>query len=217
MIAVRSNERDAAAIGISVYTEKLYAFALAAMIAGLGGVLMAYRFPSVNYADTFSLLNSVNVVLVAVTGGIATSLCGDRAFGWLRTVSLTTVRELHCRALARALSGAVVVIVLIGTKRLAQTHNLKHCGACSIATDPRTPQAPLPDVSTVKRKSLRSTPPYATHVPSAGFSPSIASISSSTGQSTVSSAPTRGQTTLSCGYRLRPDVGRRRHVGRPTH
>ena len=51
MIAVRSNERAAASIGISVYTVKVYAFVVAAAIAGLGGVLMAYRFPTVNYED----------------------------------------------------------------------------------------------------------------------------------------------------------------------
>ena len=40
MIAVRTNERAAAALGISVPSAKLYAFALSAFIAGLGGGLL---------------------------------------------------------------------------------------------------------------------------------------------------------------------------------
>jgi len=39
LVAVRGNERAAASLGISVYGAKLYAFALSAAIAGLGGVL----------------------------------------------------------------------------------------------------------------------------------------------------------------------------------
>ena len=43
LIAVRTNERAAAALGISVPGAKLYAFGVAAAIAGLGGILLAFR------------------------------------------------------------------------------------------------------------------------------------------------------------------------------
>ena len=43
LIAVRTNERAAAALGISVPTAKLYAFAVAAAIAALGGILLVFR------------------------------------------------------------------------------------------------------------------------------------------------------------------------------
>ena len=43
MIAVRSNERAAAGLGINVVGIKLYAFAVGAGIAGLGGVLIAFE------------------------------------------------------------------------------------------------------------------------------------------------------------------------------
>ena len=46
LIAVRTNERAAASLGICVFGVKLYAFAVAAAIAGLGGVLLGFRRPS---------------------------------------------------------------------------------------------------------------------------------------------------------------------------
>ena len=42
MLAVRSDERSAAAAGINVVRVKLIGFAIAAFIAGLGGSLLAY-------------------------------------------------------------------------------------------------------------------------------------------------------------------------------
>src|SRR6201987_5390328 len=48
MLAVRSNERAAAAAAINPRTVKLYAFGIAAFIAGVGGVLYAYNFGSVS-------------------------------------------------------------------------------------------------------------------------------------------------------------------------
>ena len=43
LIAVRTNERAAASLGISVFGVKLYAFGVAAAIAGLGGVLIGFQ------------------------------------------------------------------------------------------------------------------------------------------------------------------------------
>ncbi len=43
MLAVRADERSAAAAGINVVRVKLIGFAIAAFIAGLGGSLLAYQ------------------------------------------------------------------------------------------------------------------------------------------------------------------------------
>ena len=48
MLAVRSNERAAAAASINPRTVKLYAFIIAAFIAGVAGCLYAYNFGSVS-------------------------------------------------------------------------------------------------------------------------------------------------------------------------
>jgi ABC-type branched-subunit amino acid transport system ATPase component/branched-subunit amino acid ABC-type transport system permease component len=69
LIAVRTNERAAAALGISVFGAKLYAFGLAAAIAALAGVLSAFRRPIVVF-DSFSVFASINAVVYAVIGGI---------------------------------------------------------------------------------------------------------------------------------------------------
>lgn len=69
LIAVRSNERAAASLGISVVGTKLYAFALAGAIAGIGGTILTFRNPSVNYAQ-FSVFKSVHMVQDAVIGGL---------------------------------------------------------------------------------------------------------------------------------------------------
>jgi sulfate-transporting ATPase len=69
MIAVRSNERAAAALGISVVGVKVYAFAVGAGIAALGGILLAFRQSNVQFAD-FNVFGSILLVQYAVIGGI---------------------------------------------------------------------------------------------------------------------------------------------------
>ena len=73
MIAVRSNERAAAAAGIDVGRTKLFAFALSAWIAGLGGCLLAYQGQIVSPTSfsTFTSLGLLAIVMVAGIGRIA--------------------------------------------------------------------------------------------------------------------------------------------------
>ena len=58
-LAVRSNERAAASIGIDVGRAKLVAFAIAAFIAGIGGGLLAYQQQNINSAS-FTLWTSLD-------------------------------------------------------------------------------------------------------------------------------------------------------------
>jgi len=69
LLAVRSNERAAMALGVNVSRSKFYAFGLAAAIAGLGGVLMAFRYPSIQYGQ-FGPFSSINLVSLALIGGV---------------------------------------------------------------------------------------------------------------------------------------------------
>src|SRR5262249_155757 len=69
LIAVRSNERAAASLGVSIFGAKLYAFSLGAAIAGLAGVFLGYQSTSVELAP-FTTLASINSVLLATIGGI---------------------------------------------------------------------------------------------------------------------------------------------------
>jgi sulfate-transporting ATPase len=70
LIAVRTNERAAAALGIGVFGAKLYAFGLSAAIAAVGGVLIAFQRQTVVLYPTFSIFRSIFVVVDAVIGGI---------------------------------------------------------------------------------------------------------------------------------------------------
>jgi ABC-type branched-subunit amino acid transport system ATPase component/ABC-type branched-subunit amino acid transport system permease subunit len=69
LIAVRSNERAAASLGVSVVGAKLYAFGLGAAIAALGGIMLAFVNRFINYAQ-FDVLTNVQLVLYAVLGGV---------------------------------------------------------------------------------------------------------------------------------------------------
>jgi sulfate-transporting ATPase len=69
LLAVRGNERAAASLGVDIPAAKLYGFSLAAGIAGLGGVLLAFRSVTVNYTP-FVGFASIGVLVNAVIGGI---------------------------------------------------------------------------------------------------------------------------------------------------
>jgi sulfate-transporting ATPase len=74
MLAVRADERSAAAAGINVVKIKLIGFALAAFIAGLGGSLLAYQLGNVTFQDFDAFLGLVAFSVVVVTG--VTSVSG---------------------------------------------------------------------------------------------------------------------------------------------
>src|SRR5262249_23327835 len=69
LIAVRSNERAAASVGVSVFGAKLYAFSVGAAIAGLAGVFFGYQSTTVQLTP-YETLASINSVLLAALGGI---------------------------------------------------------------------------------------------------------------------------------------------------
>jgi sulfate-transporting ATPase len=58
LIAVRANERAAASLGVSIVGAKVYAFAISAAIAALGGILLAFRNYSIIY-DQFDPIQSI--------------------------------------------------------------------------------------------------------------------------------------------------------------
>ena len=70
LIAVRTNERAAAALGISVITAKLYSFSLASGIAAAGGIFIAFRSQEISYGTQFVNFQSIAAVGWAMIGGI---------------------------------------------------------------------------------------------------------------------------------------------------
>jgi branched-chain amino acid transport system permease protein len=69
MLAVRSNERAAAAAAVDVRNVKLIAFGISAFIAGVAGTLYAYNFGSVS-ASRFDAITALGLIAFAYAGGI---------------------------------------------------------------------------------------------------------------------------------------------------
>lgn len=68
-LAVRANERAAAAAGIPVAEAKLQAFAVSSFLAGLGGAMLAYQRGQLS-GDSFSVFVSLALLAFAYLGGI---------------------------------------------------------------------------------------------------------------------------------------------------
>ena len=70
-LAVRSNERAAAAVGVNVRGVKILGFAIAAFLAGVAGSLTTYQFQGISSAN-FATLTSLVALATVYLGGIAT-------------------------------------------------------------------------------------------------------------------------------------------------
>jgi ABC-type branched-subunit amino acid transport system ATPase component/branched-subunit amino acid ABC-type transport system permease component len=113
LLAVRNNERAAAALGINVMSAKLYAFALGAGIAALGGILTYFAQPAV-VMNTISNSISPTYTAEAVIGGIGyiagPILGGQFAVGGL---GQTIIGDIVNSTVANYLSTFAGVILLI--------------------------------------------------------------------------------------------------------
>lgn len=70
-LAVRSNERAAAAAGINVARVKLLGFGISSGLAGIAGVLFAYKLPALTSAN-FGLFGGLGLLAFAYIAGITT-------------------------------------------------------------------------------------------------------------------------------------------------
>ena len=86
LIALRGNEKAAAAVGVNVAASKLLAFGLAAFLAGLAGCFIGYSRNQLS-ADSFSTFANVNFVAFAYLGGI-TSVSGAIIGAFLAPLAL---------------------------------------------------------------------------------------------------------------------------------
>lgn len=68
-LAVRANERGAAAAGISVPGAKLGAFAVSAALAGLSGALATFQFSVADFSG-YDVFQSISALVYTVVGGV---------------------------------------------------------------------------------------------------------------------------------------------------
>jgi branched-chain amino acid transport system permease protein len=112
MRAVRDNELAAGANGIDIFRTKLIAFALAALLAGLGGGLFAGGFSYIS-PDQFAFADSIVLLTMALLGGASSPIGAAIGTGflilipeWLRV--LKSVPGLYL-----AVYGLAVILIVI--------------------------------------------------------------------------------------------------------
>jgi ABC-type branched-subunit amino acid transport system ATPase component/branched-subunit amino acid ABC-type transport system permease component len=114
MLAVRANERSAAAAGVSVVRVKVLSFALASFIAGLGGSLLAYRRGTVSF-ESFTAIGGLAVLSTAYLAGI-TSVWGGINAGVLASSGIVFValdRWVDLGSWFEVISGVLLIVTLI--------------------------------------------------------------------------------------------------------
>lgn len=109
-LAVRGNERAAAAAGLDVRRVKLGAFALSSFLAGLGGTLLAYEYETLS-VNSFSVFQSLALLAITYLGGIA-SLGGVFVAGVLAQGGVLTAATGGESSQAQfAINGLLLIVV----------------------------------------------------------------------------------------------------------
>ncbi|OFW27196.1 MAG: hypothetical protein A3H97_04980 [Acidobacteria bacterium RIFCSPLOWO2_02_FULL_65_29] len=116
LMALRQDERLAAARGVNAMLYKTSVFALGSAIAGLGGILHV-SFLRVAAPATFNLAESINAVLIVVVGG-AGSLAGP-ALGALVFVGLPEYLRVANEWRLVVFGALLVLLVLFAPRGLA--------------------------------------------------------------------------------------------------
>jgi branched-subunit amino acid ABC-type transport system permease component len=108
MLAVRSNERAAAAAGVDVRAVKLTAFGISAFIAGVAGALFAYDFGSVS-ATRYDALTALGLIAFAYLGGI--TMVSGAVLGGLVTTEALLPHALDRWILPESQTGTYTLLV----------------------------------------------------------------------------------------------------------
>jgi branched-chain amino acid transport system permease protein len=116
-VAIRDSEVSAQSMGIHLARTKTMSFAISAALAGIGGALYAHKLKFIS-PDQFDILQSIDLILMIVVGGI-----GSVHGAFLGAIFLITMPQVIALAKdylppvigqAPGLQGAVYGLVLIG-------------------------------------------------------------------------------------------------------
>ncbi|MBU3688361.1 MAG: ABC transporter permease [Acidimicrobiales bacterium mtb01] len=126
LLAIRSDERAAASVGIHVARTKMAAFTISAALAGLAGVLIGYSRGQLS-ADSFTVFAGLSVLTFTFLGGI-TSIEGAVFAGVLAPLGLAyfaASRFLHLGENYQLVAGlALVVSVLANPEGMSAQNRL---------------------------------------------------------------------------------------------
>ena len=130
MLAVRNNERAAAALGVRVAGVKFFAFGLAAAMAAIAGIFLGFRGSTVRYEE-FDIFKSLNVVVFSLIGGIGfvhgAVVAGLMAPGTIISYLLHGNLE-HYLVLGGGVLLVVTLILNPNGVADANIHTIKHLG-----------------------------------------------------------------------------------------
>ncbi|GJD52423.1 Vitamin B12 import ATP-binding protein BtuD [Methylobacterium crusticola] len=112
MRAVRDNELAAGVTGIDIYRTKVAAFALGALLAGLGGALFAGSFTYIS-PDQFSFAESIVFLTMALLGGVGSPVGAVIGTGLLILIPewLRFLKEIP--GLYLAIYGLAVILIVV--------------------------------------------------------------------------------------------------------
>ena len=114
LLAVRANERGAAALGVSVTSTKLLGFAISAFLAGLAGAMIGWEQTRLSFGS-FDVFVSLALVAVTYVGGIG-RVSGAVVGGSLVASGLVFTWLDHAAGLGRyqlLISGVAVVVAIV--------------------------------------------------------------------------------------------------------
>ena len=114
MVAIRANERSAAAAGVDVFRVKVYTFAIASFVAGIGGAMLSYRYGTVTY-EQFTPLVGLGIFATAYLAGI-TSVSGGIAAGMIGLAGLVyhaTNQWLSLGKWYQLVTGVLLIVTVI--------------------------------------------------------------------------------------------------------
>ncbi|WP_072802897.1 branched-chain amino acid ABC transporter permease/ATP-binding protein [Rhodococcoides yunnanense] len=140
MLAVRANERSAAATGINVAVVKLAAFGIAAFLASICGSLIGYQ-QTLAIADPFSVIGGITIFALMYIAGI-TSVGGAVLAGLMApggVLYLVFDRYLHIGDYYILISGVLLIITIMANPD-GIAGKLPHIGLPAI----RRRSAPVP-------------------------------------------------------------------------
>jgi sulfate-transporting ATPase len=149
LIAVRTNERAAASLGISVFGVKMYAFAVSAGLAAVAGILVGFRGQVITYTE-FNIFASINSLGNAVIGGLGyvlgAAFAAPNAIGGIGTRIIED--WLNLSAQWDLIIGALLVFVILivhpnGIADVAVHHGRRFWEALHLVKR-RTERQPLP-------------------------------------------------------------------------
>ncbi|GLX11159.1 branched-chain amino acid ABC transporter permease/ATP-binding protein [Microbispora sp. NBRC 16548] len=161
LLAIRTNERAAASLGISVFAGKGFAFTLASVVAAVGGVALAFK-DSLLIFENYQPMSSLLVVAFAIVGGVGylsgSVLGATLATGAIGSWILTHIFDNPDPAWLGLVGGVGVIMLAVQNPNGLAGENLKLIHAIGRRIRKPAPEPPATPAARTPVKPQRCTP-----------------------------------------------------------